>query len=312
MTTDTLKENKMHGTAILPVAIYIETIGTKLREFPLHWHHEMEFVYIADGRGTFTINLQKYTVEKGDYLVVPPDALHAFMPLSNCSCTCHTLILDLRFVESTMLDAITTDYIHPIIKGKVAYHEHFSSNLKGYDAIKDCHARIIALKKEKPSHYALKLKACVFELLVHLFDSKVITNQSDSPITNHDIEALRKVLKYLYDHRQDAISIRDLAAIANYSNDYFIRFFKKHLHQTPLAYIKSYRLDYSRTLLETREISITEVSHESGFNDVSYFIKSFKEQYGMTPKDYRHACLVLLPSDIFNKLKLDTIDRKNI
>lgn len=277
----------MHGTAILPVATYVETIGKKLCEFPLHWHREIEFVYIADGKGTFTINFEKYNVKKGDYLMVAPNALHAFTPLSDHTCTCHTIVVDLSFIESMMLDAITRDYITPMVNGDVSYIQHFNADLEGYPLIQSCHSKIITLQKEKPAHYTLKLKACLFELLVYLFDYNVISSEKDPQIANDDIEALRQVLKYIDVHRAEHISISELATVAGYSDDYFIRFFKNKLHQTPMTYIKNYRLDYSRILLESQNLNITEVAHESGFNTVSYFIKCFNEQYGMTPKAYR-------------------------
>lgn len=287
MKTKDLKENKAHGTAILPVATYIETIGINLREFPLHWHHQIEFVYIAEGKGFFTLNLQKHSVKKGDYLLVPPNALHAFTPLPDHTCTCHTIVVDLSFIESMMLDAITRDYITPIINGDVCYIQHFNPKLKGYPLIQACHEKIITLQKEKPAHYPLKLKAYLFELLVHLFDSNVIYSEKGPQKANDDIKALRQVLKYIDIHKSENISISVLAAIAGYSDDYFIRFFKNKLHQTPINYIKNCRLDYAKTLLDSQHLNITEVAHESGFNSVSYFIKCFKVQYGITPKAYR-------------------------
>lgn len=287
MNTNTLKENRDHGTPLLPVASYIETISTKKYEVSLHWHSEMEFVYIAEGKATFTIDLQEYTVEKGDFLIVPPNALHSFIPLPDYKCTCHTLVADLRFVESIILDTVTSDYVIPILNGNATYTQDPIRSLASYETIIDCHSKIIKLQVEKPQHYPLKLKTYLLELLVILFDAHIISNKPAQRTANDKIEALRKVMKYIYENRTGNISIEKLASISGYNNDYFIRFFKKHLHQTPVHYIRSYRLNYAATLLKSQDLNITEVAHESGFNNVSYLIKLFKIQYGMTPKEYQ-------------------------
>jgi AraC-like DNA-binding protein len=286
---DNLKENKIHGTPLLPLAIYKETISPQIYEVSLHWHTGFEFVYIAEGKANFTINLNTYTVNKGDFLLVPPNALHAFTPLSNHKCTCKTIIFDLKFMESSMLDLVTTNYIAPIRDGNLCFRHQFNSQQTHYNAIHNCHSTIFTLLEEKPPHFSIKLKASLFELLAILFEAEIIINSPESGIDNSNIEALRRVMTYIYDNRTNPISIDQLASIAGYSKDYFIRFFKKHLDQTPVNYINHYRLNHARILLESQSFTITEIAHESGFNNVSYFIKLFKTQYGLTPKAYRKS-----------------------
>ena len=48
------------------------------------------------------------------------------------------------------------------------------------------------------------------------------------------------------------------------------------------------RLERAEFLLSSTEFSITEISMQSGFNNVSFFIRSFKKAYGLTPLQYRN------------------------
>jgi len=57
--------------------------------------------------------------------------------------------------------------------------------------------------------------------------------------------------------------------------------------KTPVEYLNSYRIEKaSRKLLNT-DMSVTSVAFSCGFNDLSYFIKTFKAIKGITPAKYR-------------------------
>ena len=57
--------------------------------------------------------------------------------------------------------------------------------------------------------------------------------------------------------------------------------------KTPTEYLKAYRIEKaSRKLLNT-DMNVTDIAYSSGFNDLSYFIKTFKEIKGTTPTQFR-------------------------
>ena len=53
-------------------------------------------------------------------------------------------------------------------------------------------------------------------------------------------------------------------------------------------YIISYRLKLAKSMLELTSKPTQEIAEECGFTDSSYFAKSFKSAFGITPKDYRN------------------------
>ena len=54
----------------------------------------------------------------------------------------------------------------------------------------------------------------------------------------------------------------------------------------PVDLIKEFRLSYAVELLQTTNLSITEVAFRSGFADSSYFGKCFRKRYGLSPREY--------------------------
>ena len=53
-------------------------------------------------------------------------------------------------------------------------------------------------------------------------------------------------------------------------------------------YVIQYRLKLAKRLLELTKKSINEIAEETGFTDASYFTKTFRETFAMTPKEYRN------------------------
>ena len=95
------------------------------------------------------------------------------------------------------------------------------------------------------------------------------------------------MLKYIRDNFASEITLDDMARQAGLSTKYFCAFFKNMTGTTPVKYLLAYRVERAaRKLLGTDE-SITRIAYDCGFNDLSYFIKTFKDVKRITPKNYR-------------------------
>lgn len=63
--------------------------------------------------------------------------------------------------------------------------------------------------------------------------------------------------------------------------------FKMLIGQTPNQFIRAVRIRKASELLESTDLSVTEIAYLTGFNQAHYFIKCFKEVYDETPKNFR-------------------------
>ena len=78
-----------------------------------------------------------------------------------------------------------------------------------------------------------------------------------------------------------------MANVVGFTTKYFCQYFKKMTGKTPIDYLISFRIEWaSRKLVETDE-SITSIAYSCGFNDTSFFIRTFRRLKNTTPKKYR-------------------------
>lgn len=74
-----------------------------------------------------------------------------------------------------------------------------------------------------------------------------------------------------------------------YVRKYISRYFREHFQLTLSQYITYLRLSHAKHLLETTSLSITETALQSGFPNVSYFIRTFKNTFHVPPLQYRNS-----------------------
>jgi len=116
--------------------------------------------------------------------------------------------------------------------------------------------------------------------------------QPDKPFNPITLK-VKKVVEYIRNNYQKECSLEELSKIAGLSRFYLIRIFKDYMGKTPYEYLLDIRLENAKLLLSEGKISITEICHECGFNDIGNFIRIFKKKTGTTPSLYKN----------FNKLE---------
>jgi AraC family transcriptional regulator len=83
------------------------------------------------------------------------------------------------------------------------------------------------------------------------------------------------------------ITLDKIASIAHLNTAYFLRQFKNYFRVTPYQYMINRRLDEARKLLETSDISVTDVCFSVGYHDLTSFIKLFKKYFSLSPECYQ-------------------------
>ena len=87
------------------------------------------------------------------------------------------------------------------------------------------------------------------------------------------------------------ITLDDMAEAAGMSPKYFCYFFKEMTAKTPIEYLNLYRIEKASRKLINSDTSVTDIAYSCGFNDLSYFIKTFKHIKGKTPAKFRKEAM---------------------
>ncbi|MCW8876255.1 MAG: helix-turn-helix transcriptional regulator [Kangiellaceae bacterium] len=98
------------------------------------------------------------------------------------------------------------------------------------------------------------------------------------------LERLNSSLDRLYANSE--ISVRNIANMLAMSERQLFRKTKANLNVTPTEYLKLFRLEKAKSMLDNNKSS-TEATYSSGFSSQSYFCKCFKSQFGVSPSEYK-------------------------
>ena len=112
-------------------------------------------------------------------------------------------------------------------------------------------------------------------------------------ITNKNkIDSINEIIQYIGEHYCEDINIDSLSERSNLSKYYLIRIFKEFTGITPYKYIVLMRITHAKRLLLTTEMTISEISAKTGFNDSNNFIVNFKSITGKTPTKFRENSIL--------------------
>lgn len=133
-----------------------------------------------------------------------------------------------------------------------------------------------------------KLNDPSFELSVHELLLKIFSELSDR-VENSDKKPgwVRKIDEILHENFTEKLNLTDLSKTIDIHPVHLSRDFQKHFHCSLGAYIRKLKINKSLPLLNTYP-SLAEVALECGFADQSHFIRSFKENTGITPLQYKN------------------------
>lgn len=98
-------------------------------------------------------------------------------------------------------------------------------------------------------------------------------------------ESLKTLISWTHDNFEQRITLDDAAAVVGFSKHYFCKWFKKQTGSNYIQYLKRVRV-YNASMLLLSGKSVSEAGYASGFENISYFIKCFKEIRGCPPKHF--------------------------
>ncbi|MGN0471151.1 MAG: AraC family transcriptional regulator [Acutalibacteraceae bacterium] len=282
-----LKETGQKGDFLLPYMVCTTILPDFYTSFPMHWHEEMELVYVEDGELDECIDLENYKVNKGDIILVNPCVLHSFKQHDESRAVLKTIIFNFNMLTSNTTDASSIKYFTPFLDGQYISPIVISPDAPHYNDLLAVVKNLVDIYTKKFDFFELRLKSELYNLFYVLFSYFFDLESHETSIKDNTTRNIKTILDYISENYMNPITIDELADSVNLSKHYFMRFFKKYMGMTCIEYINDYRLNVATNLLLTTNMQITEVSSSIGITNLSYFNRIFKKKYNMTPKEYR-------------------------
>lgn len=295
MDMHSLKENARHGTVIFPLALY-EWKGISDWKVPLHWHEEMEFIYFEEGTFSAWLNARELLIHSPAIMCVHAGELHSLNLSAGSSES--AVVFNLNILSFEHYDAIQAKLIRPLMDGRLRLPVLLQHTDPLFSKIKNHYLKIKQKIKEmnkctpenemKKNAAYLQIKLLLFDMLALFYENHYLEPVKNIQKENeHQIENLKKVLSYIKENYSSPIRLEELAALVNLNAQYFCRYFKDCLGKTTTEYINEIRIEKAaEALLETNDKIIT-IAQDTGFDNIGYFIRKFKQEKGVTPSQYR-------------------------
>jgi len=277
-----LQELTLHGTREFPVALYETVLRLESLDFiPLHWHKEIQFVYVKSGRVEYRIGADVFVVEEGEGLFVNASGLHEAKPYHIAQAKTLCVNVNPLLLGGHEGSIFATKYVLPYIANNRLPYVKLSGQLAQKVEV------IAKLLQEKAIFYELKVWRELLVIWETILSQSMLTEEILDPAIIVQHERAKDMLNYLHTHYQEKVSLENLATHVFLSREECSRFFKKMVGMTPFTYLLHYRLRKSMELLRDSEQSITTIAATTGFSTVSYYIEKFKEYTGYSPRVYR-------------------------
>jgi len=258
-----------------------------------HFHPEFEIMLVQEGAGMRFVGDSMERFQPGDLVLFGSNIPHLFRSDQTYYEKDSDLIsraIVVYFKENFLGESFwQLPQVTPIrklltlskrgIRFTGASRDALAQQIKKLDEEKNGISRIIDLLS------ILKMMADSREF--ELLSSTVFTKSSDEK----ECERMNRVYQFIIDNYTRNPSLEEVSGVANLSVTAFCRYFKSHTNKTYTQFLNEIKIGNACKLLIDKELSISQICYETGFNNFTHFNGQFKRIVGSTPKQYQHAHL---------------------
>lgn len=279
------RELKEHGTPDFPIGLYYDYLP--MDDIPWHWHEQMEFAYVEKGQVYLGVNSDKILVKTGEALFVNKEILHACWCEEGDSCTLESIVF-----KSELLGARDSifyrNYMQHLIENSDYPYFIFRPDEKWQEEVLNLHKHIWKAATNEEFGYEFSVRSDMSKIMLALMKHMSKKPKELSEKAMRTERRMKTMLNYIADHYGDDMKNSDIAQSATISESECVRCFRDSVGISPMKYVKQFRIQNAAELLIETNRSISDIASQCGFQDISYFTKSFREAKGKTPKEYRN------------------------
>lgn len=284
MTGKRLSKQSFH---IYEQKVYID-INSYEYDMQPHCHEFYELIYVIRGSAVHIINEERHKACMGDLFFLNYDTVHTLEDMSE-----NYKMIVVSFLPEILDESLENcqdagDMLLFLLNQQV-FEKKDSA---GYIVLHACAGQFESVLKEMYEEFTNKrelgrfiIKNLLSVVLGRIYRMTVKEGEADLG------DSLASVRGYLDQNYTGQIKLKELAKIALLSPAYLSARFKIRYGQSISDYVNSKRIERACFLIRTTDLPVSEIMKSSGFNDGKFFYKSFKNNTGMTPGEYRKNTL---------------------
>ena len=247
----------------------------------------IQFHFVIKGKSIFSFNngAYKMDVSDGKYIILynPKRNLPINSEISPKSYLLSVLISIKKFHKLFSEDSNNIIFLKDENINQKYYYENEISN------------RILLVLNElkrfdfNSSTKNLFVKAKIYELFSHLYSRNLDQNIEQCPFLNNEenFKKIQKAKNLVISNMTNPPTLIELSKEIDLSLKKLKEGFKKIYGKPVYQYLLEYKMELAKKLLTENSYNVNEVSIKLGYSTASHFITSFKNKYGLTPKNFK-------------------------
>ena len=250
---------------------------------PWHWHEALEFGYVQAGSVKVSTAGQTQAFEKGEGFFINSNVLTAMTDTGGCFIDSH--LFHPVFLGGHFKSVYETKYLNPVIQNRNLELICLRGETEHQRKILGKLRLLGQLQAEQNTEFQTRNLLSEIWLLLLEEIRNLDASKLRTPQKNQD--RILTMLAFIQENFSEKLTLEEIADAAAVSTRECLRCFRDSIHQSPMEYLIEYRVQMAKKLLETTDMSITDIALRCGFNSNSYFTKLFHRSCGKTPNVYR-------------------------
>lgn len=259
-------EQHNHNDPLLPIYFHKDHIPPGRPYAYLHWHENIEILYVCEGKVGILSNTEQIEADAGDIVIINSNHIHAFSSINDAG-RYYCLIVDKNLCDSFGI------HVSEIL---------FQNKLRDPKCV-DYFLQISNEIDSKLPLYQAKVKSIMMNLFVRLYREYLLPPSTTQHSNIQKLETIKIAIAYINEHFTERLTIDQICAKLGFSKYYFCHMFREITNQTVVDYINYVRCLQAKILIISGKLNVSEAAQQCGFNNFSYFAKQYKKHMGTLP-----------------------------
>lgn len=274
-----------HGTPLFPCACYHDNL--EIGPVPWHWHDHLESIVVERGTAVVSVEGETRIVRQGDGCFINAGALHSVWEGEDGPCVLRSLVFMPKVVGGSMDSIFWQEYVGPLIANAGARFVCFGQEIPWErEAVRAVEGAWLAGVEDAPG-YEFEVRGALSRLVFLLCRHCPPERKGLSDKALRDSERIKVMLQFIQENYGEELTTEKIARSAAISGSECLRCFRAMVGATPIQYVKQLRVQKAAELLASTDRKIADIGALCGFQEMSYFAKTFRALKGCTPSAYR-------------------------
>lgn len=246
-----------------------------------HNHDAYEIFYLLSGNSRFFIEDTIYTINSGDFIIIPNGVLHKSSYITD---TVHERF-DI-YVPVDMMNNIFGKFSKDVIDDCFS-NPYISVPILERDFIEELLSKTEREFSNKDEFSMQLIESYINELMVFFMRQRKICRTMAAEYINDTDGISQKAAKYIFCNYNKNITLESISKYVNLSSSHFSKKFKDDTGFGFKEYLLNVRIKYASDYLLNTKKPICEIAEACGFTDSNYFGDVFRRIKGVSPSGYR-------------------------